>query len=94
MLFRSGLGAIGIARCFSVAGLLKRKIYDLNDPFGHQRPLDDLEFTVDHFFVKLFKTAETLKTRAGRAEGQRRADHMRTFLRELSREIGRESDFV
>jgi uncharacterized protein len=83
-----GLGAIGIARCFSVAGLLFRRIYDSDDPFGRARTLDDLQFTVDHFYVKLFKTAETLQTRAGRAEGARRAAYMRGFLDELAREIG------
>ena len=83
-----GLGAIGIARCFSVAGLLKRKIYDLDDPYGLSRELDDLVYTVDHFYVKLFKTAETLRSTAGRAEGMRRALHMREFLQELAREIG------
>jgi uncharacterized protein len=88
------LGAIGIARCFSVAGLLKRKIYDLDDPFGSRRELDDLVYTVDHFYVKLFKTAETLKSKAGRAEGLRRAEHMRAFLRELALEIGHDPGLV
>lgn len=83
-----GLGAIGIARMFSVGGLLKRTIYHSDDPFGVSRELDDLEYTVDHFFVKLFKTVETLRTRAGREEGLRRAETMRVFLRELGREIG------
>jgi uncharacterized protein len=83
-----GLGAIGIARCFSVAGLLLRAIYDSSDPFGHRRPLNDLEYTVDHFYVKLFKTAETLKTAAGRAEGLKRAEFMRQFIRKLAEEIG------
>ena len=84
-----GLGAIGIARCFAVAGLLQRRIYDPLDPFGTTgRILDDIESTVDHFYIKLFKTAETLSTRAGKAEGIRRAEYMRSFLKELGREIG------
>ena len=83
-----GLGAIGIARCFAVAGLLKRKIYDLEDPFGVSRELNDLVYTIDHFYVKLFKTVETLQSAAGRAEGMRRAHTMREFLQELAREIG------
>jgi len=85
-----GLGAIGIARCFSVAGLLKRKIYDPVDPFGVSRQLNDLEYTVDHFFVKLFRTVDTLKTRSGKQEGIRRAEYMREFLRTLGKEIGHE----
>ena len=87
-----GLGAIGIARCFAVAGLLGRPFYDLTDPFATDgRGLDDQRSTVDHFYVKLFKTAKTLTTRAGREEGARRAERMQEFLRELAREIGVEA---
>jgi uncharacterized protein len=82
-----GLGAIGIARCFSVGGLLKRKIYHPTDPLARHRTPDDLEYTIDHFFVKLFKTADTLRTRAGKAEGARRVAYMRGFLDELMREV-------
>lgn len=88
-----GLGAIGVARCFAVAGLLNRRLYHPDLPFeGAQgfaaRPPNDIEFTVDHFYVKLFKTVETLRTRAGQEEGRRRAEFMRQFLNELVREIG------
>jgi uncharacterized protein len=86
-----GLGAIGIARCFLVGGLLRRKIYEPTDPFGTARPLDDLEYTIDHFFVKLFKTVETLQTPAGLSEGRLRAAHMREFLGQLAREVGVEN---
>ncbi len=86
-----GLGAIGIARVFSVGGALGRKIYEASDPFATSgRALDDLENTVDHFFVKLFRTASTLRTEAGREEGKRRLDTMRTYLKELGRELGKE----
>jgi uncharacterized protein len=85
-----GLGAIGIARVFTVGGLLGRRIYEPTDPFGEGgRKLNDLENTVDHFFVKLFKTAETLVTPSGREEGKRRVEFMRTYLRELGYELGR-----
>jgi uncharacterized protein len=86
-----GLGAIGVARCFATAGLLKRAFYSEADPFCEKRDPDDRQFTVDHFFAKLFKTAETLKTEAGRAEGQRRLDVMRKYLADLSREMGLQS---
>ena len=82
-----GLGAIGIARCFAVAGLLKRQLYEPGDPFGESRPLDDLKYTLDHFYVKLFRVVDTLRTVSGRAEGQRRARFMREFLDELAAEI-------
>lgn len=81
------LGAIGIARVFSVCGVLKTKIYHAQTPFGEGRELNDQEFAVDHFYVKLFKIAETLKTEAGRNEGMRRVQYMRGYLDELAREI-------
>lgn len=82
-----GLGAIGIARCFTVAGLLKRPLYAPEDPFCEDREPDDALYTLDHFYRKLFKTAETLKTESGRAEGARRVAAMRRYLDDLAREI-------
>lgn len=81
------LGAIGIARLFCVSGLLKSTFYNLDEPFAKKRTLDDRAFAVDHFFVKLFKVAETLKTEAGRAEGDRRVAFMKAYLRQLDVEI-------
>ena len=82
-----GLGAIGIARCFATAGLLKRPFYSSIDPFCEKRTPDDSEFTVDHFFKKLFKTAETLQTLSGIQEGKKRIQVMRSFLGSLQEEI-------
>ncbi len=82
-----GLGAIGIARCFATAGLLKRPFYSEQDPFCTERTPDDGTFTVDHFFAKLFKTAETLKTATGRKEGSRRVESMKRYLKDLEAEI-------
>lgn len=82
-----GLGAIGLARCFATAGLLKRPFYSAQDPFCDERTPDDSKFTVDHFFNKLFKTAETLQTKSGFEEGQRRVDFLRIFLNKLKTEL-------
>ncbi len=82
-----GIGAIGVARCFATAGVLKRTFYNLNDPFCNSREPDDLLYTLDHFFEKLFKTAETLKTISGREEGIKRVQSMRTYLAFLKEEI-------
>jgi uncharacterized protein len=81
------LEANGIARCFATAGLLKRPFYNPEDPFCEVRPADDAKFTVDHFYKKLFKTAETLKTQAGLEEGRRRVEVMKMYLSSLSSEI-------
>ncbi|MBC7370542.1 MAG: HD domain-containing protein [Bdellovibrionaceae bacterium] len=82
-----GLGAIGIARCFATAGMLKSTFYSFEDPFCETRAPNDRVFTVDHFFAKLFKTADTLQTASGRALGKRRVDAMKTYLKELALEI-------
>jgi uncharacterized protein len=82
-----GLGAVGIARCFATSGLLKRSLYHAEDPFCESREPDDLKYTLDHFYKKLFKTAETLKTRAGREEGIRRVASMKSYLEALRSEI-------
>jgi uncharacterized protein len=83
-----GLGAIGIARCFATAGLLKRPFYSLQDPFCEIRSPDDSTYTLDHFFKKLFRTAETLKTASGREEGLQRVQRMHIYLNDLKMEIG------
>lgn len=82
-----GLGAIGIARCFATAGLLKRPFYSEIDPFCSERSVDDSQFTIDHFFSKLFKTAETLKTKSGQMEGIKRVERMKSYLADLRAEI-------
>ncbi len=81
------LGAIGIARCLLVGGRLNRPICDNEDPFCDGRDPDDGQFTIDHFYAKLFKLPETMKTDAGRQEAERRADLMRRYLDDLRKEI-------
>ncbi len=81
------LGAIGIARCLLVGGRLNRPICDNEDPFCDGRDPDDGQFTIDHFYAKLFKLPETMKTDAGRQEAQRRAGIMRRYLDDLRKEI-------
>ena len=82
-----GIGAIGVARCFATAGILKRSFYSSNDPFCETREPDDQTFTVDHFYRKLFKTAETLQTESGRREGLKRVEAMKRYLKDLASEI-------
>ncbi len=82
-----GLGAIGIARCFTVGTLLERSYYCAGDALADQRKPDDQLYTIDHFFVKLFRIAETLQTASARREGQRRVLFMKEFLTQLQSEI-------
>ncbi|SNR77739.1 uncharacterized protein SAMN04488503_1206 [Humidesulfovibrio mexicanus] len=82
-----GIGAIGVARCFACAGTLNRPFYSPTDPFCTTREPDDALFTIDHFYAKLFTTAATMQTAAGRAEAEKRVEVMRRFLKELGEEI-------
>jgi len=82
------LGAIGIARCIAVGAALGRPIYQVNDPFCAAREPDDAGASVDHFYSKLLKLADTMQTDAGRREARRRSDFMQGFLDQLRSEIG------
>ncbi len=82
------LGAIGIARCIAVGAALGRPIYRAEDPFCETREADDNAASVDHFYTKLLKLADTMQTEAGRREARHRSDFMRDFLQRLRAEIG------
>lgn len=82
-----GLGSIGIARCFATTGLLKRPFYSETDPLCENRNPDDSQYAVDHFYKKLFKIAETLKTKSALAEGKKRVEIMKIYLNALAQEI-------
>lgn len=81
------LGAIGIARCLMTGAGMGRPLYDTADPFCRSRPPDDQTATIDHFYTKLLRLAETMQTAAGRAEAQKRTNFMLAYLRQLEAEI-------
>ncbi len=81
------IGAIGIGRCFQVGTDLGLAIYHPAEPIPRTRQPDDRRFVVDHFFVKLFKLAEDMRTEAGKAEAGRRTAFMKDFLRNLETDI-------
>ncbi len=85
------LGAIGIARCFITAGLLKRPLYCEDDPFCSAREPDDGTYTIDHFFKKLLKLEATFQTEAGRREARVRTQRLRDYLDALSDEVSEAS---
>ena len=81
------LGAIGLARCLMLGAELGRPLYVPGDPFCDHREPDDLASSVDHFYTKLLRLAETFRTAAGRAEAGRRTQILRRFLDDLRREL-------
>ena len=81
------IGAIGIARCFIVGAALNTRLYDPLDPFADSRPADDTVNIIDHFYVKLLRLVETMRTIAGREEALRRTTFMRQYLDQLRQEL-------
>lgn len=81
------LGAIGILRCASVNTQMKTAFYDVNDPLALHRDLNDKEFMLDHYFVKLLKLPEKMNTSRGKKEALLRANYMKDFIQKLREEI-------
>lgn len=81
------LGAIGLARLFSITTQLGRPFYDFNDPFAQNRPLNDKDFGIDHIYIKLEKIVSTMNTNSARVEAVRRFKFIEEFLDELKKEI-------
>ena len=81
------LGAIGLARVFYTAGILRQKLFDPEDPLAERRELDDRIYSLDHFQLKLLKLVDTMQTKGGREMARRNSDYLRDFMRKLLREL-------
>jgi uncharacterized protein len=82
------LGAIGIARTFSVGGSEKRSFYNPDDPcWKSGRELNDRDWTLDHFQTKLLKLKKSMHTKTARKMAQERARFMELFIKQLQKEI-------
>lgn len=82
------LGALGIFRTVSCGARMGARYFHDDDPWARERGLDDIAFTVDHFFQKLLSLESTMQTEGGRREAGRRTTFMRAFLDQLADEIG------
>ncbi|AIF83162.1 putative HD superfamily hydrolase [Candidatus Nitrososphaera evergladensis SR1] len=82
------LGAIGIARTFSVGGSEMRRFYNPEDPFCKtNRKPEDTRWTVDHFKAKLLKLENTMHTATAKKIASERTRFMEAFLAQLEKEI-------
>ena len=81
------IGAIGIARVFTVGGSEKRLIYNPEDPFCKTHEPDDKIWTLDHFFQKLLKLEFLMNTKSGKIEARKRTKILKTFLKEIKMEL-------
>jgi len=82
------LGAIGLSRCVMLGATWGSQLYNPLDPFAKDRELDDKNYCIDHFYVKLKGLVDTMKTPSGLLEAQKRWQFMQQFLDQLSHETG------
>ncbi|MBC7396279.1 MAG: HD domain-containing protein [Bdellovibrionales bacterium] len=81
------LGALGLYRTIATGVAMGAELFNSEDPWAEKRELNDLKFSLDHFFTKLLKLPESFRTDAARAEAHRRADFLRAFVTQLQSEI-------
>src|ERR687883_2082867 len=82
------IGAIGIARTFSVGGNENRSLYNPLDPFcTTDRQLDDTQWTLDHLKKKLMILKDSMHTKTAKKIAQERTEFMELFLNQLRKEI-------
>ena len=81
------IGAIGIARVFTVGGSEKRSLYNTEDPFCKTRTPNDKIWTLDHFYKKLLKLEFLMNTKSAKIEAKKRTMILKFFLSELKNEL-------
>jgi len=82
------LGAVGIMRCFFVAGAHNNSPYDPNDALCKNKlHYKDDKYSIDHFYKKLFKLKDTMHTLTARKIATERERFMREYLLKLEAEI-------
>jgi uncharacterized protein len=81
------IGFGGIARCFYTAGRLGSRLYDLADPEGKSRALDDGRNALDHFPRKLLTLEGTFKTRTGQELAKERHQRVLEFYHGMLAEV-------
>lgn len=81
------IGAIGIARAFSVGGSEMRLFYNNKDPFCKIHIPNDRVWTLDHFYKKLLLVEKKMNTKTAKIEAKRRSRILKRFLEDLKQEI-------
>ena len=74
------LGAVGIARLFSVCGALKRKFYN-----EQEEMLDDAKYGLDHVYIKLLKLKMNMSSSEKIAKERR--EFLLKFIEQFKNEI-------
>jgi uncharacterized protein len=81
-----GLGAVGLARMFYIAGKMGSGLAHGSDPLATHRPLDDQAYSLDHIPVKLARLPGMMQTEAGRRLGEQRLAMLMQFRSDFAAE--------
>lgn len=81
-----GLGLVGLARLFYIAGKMDSSLAHPDDPLGHERDFDDRRYALDHIMVKLAKLPDMMQLEAARALGRERLNQLLAFREDFARE--------
>ncbi|QXH54981.1 HD domain-containing protein [Pseudomonas maumuensis] len=82
------IGAMGVARCFYVAGRMGSSLYDVKNPMAEGRDYRDNQFAIEHFHTKLLKLASGFQTAEGARLATLRHERLASFLDDFMDEIG------
>lgn len=81
-----GLGLVGLARMFYIAGKMGSGLAHGSDPLARERPLDDQAYSLDHIAVKLARLPGMMQTAAGRRLGEQRLAALMHFRNDFAAE--------
>ena len=81
-----GLGLVGLARMFCIAGRMESSLAHPSDPLGRDRAFDDRRYSLDHIMVKLQKLPDMMQTDAARELGRERLAKLLAFREEFAAE--------
>ncbi|NWB96785.1 HD domain-containing protein [Pseudomonas gingeri] len=82
------IGAVGVARCFYIAGRMGSALYDFTNPTASNREYQDKRFAIEHFHTKLLKLASGFQTAEGARIAAIRHQRLERFLNEFMDETG------
>jgi len=82
------IGAVGIARCFYVAGRMGSSLYDFTNPDAQGRAYQDKRFAIEHFHTKLLKLASGFQTGEGARLAALRHARLQAYLEDFMDEVG------
>jgi uncharacterized protein len=87
------IGAIVLARAFSVGGSENRRLYNPIDPFcSSEREPDNVRWTLDHVESKLMVLRNSLHTKTAKKIAYQRTEFMKLFVNQLRDEFHHTED--